>query len=143
MITVSRLTEVGSDTVQELHGLMQQLRPDSKLSIKEGDIETLVKNESAILIVAKDDDKIVGLGSLYIIPKIGKRVGHVEDVVVDEAYRGKGLGEKIVQTIIVAAKEHKLHSLSLTSRPERIAGNKLYQKVGFQRKETNVYRLEL
>ena len=75
--------------------------------------------------------------------KLDKRIGSVDDVVVDNAYRGQGLGAAIMHKVIEVAQEQKLKALSLTSRPARVAGNKLYQKLGFVQKETNVYRLKL
>ena len=95
------------------------------------------------MIVAQEGKRIVGVGSLYTILNLGRKRGEVEDVVVDSAYRGQGLGEKIMRALIRSARKQRLVSLHLTSRSARVAANKLYQKLGFVRKETNVYRLKL
>jgi ribosomal protein S18 acetylase RimI-like enzyme len=83
------------------------------------------------------------MATLYLFTKFGKRSGQVEDVVVDSDFRGQHLGEEIMQRIIEVARDNKVATLHLTSRPVRVAANKLYQKMGFEKKETNVYRLRI
>jgi ribosomal protein S18 acetylase RimI-like enzyme len=65
----------------------------------------------------------------------------IEDVVVDEAFRGRQLGEALTREAIGMAREAGAKAVSLTSRPAREAANRLYQKMGFLRWETNLYRL--
>lgn len=93
--------------------------------------------------IEKEHDQILGMAILrwHDLP-IG-RVGTVEDVVVRSIHRGKGVGTKLMTTIIIFAKKKKMAYIDLTSRPERIAANKLYQKMGWEKRETNVYRLTL
>jgi ribosomal protein S18 acetylase RimI-like enzyme len=67
----------------------------------------------------------------------------VEDVVVDEAARGQGVGEELTRAALLAAAEKGAQEVNLTSRPAREAANRLYQRMGFQRRETNLYRLTL
>src|SRR3989344_1673506 len=146
MVTISVLTKASKEAVRDLNELMRQLRTNvpimtSPISLKE--LTAMLKDKSTILVVAKDGERIVGVALLAVILKIGKSIGHIEDVVVHESYRGRGLGEKIVQLTIAIARKRKLLSLGLTSRPARVAANKLYQKLGFTIKETNVYRLKL
>jgi ribosomal protein S18 acetylase RimI-like enzyme len=64
----------------------------------------------------------------------------IEDVVVDEAQRGKGIGKEMMLFAINYSKALGAESVSLTSRPSRIAANELYQKIGFKQYETNVYK---
>ena len=66
----------------------------------------------------------------------------IEDVVVDETFRGQGLSKLLVAHAIEFTKSKGIPSLMLTSNPKRIAANKLYQAMGFERKETNVYRMK-
>ena len=143
-MTVGKLTHADRSVCADVAKLLKQLRDDPKEhNVSLADAERIVRDKNVVLIVAKDKGHIVGMGTLYMITKFGKRTGHVEDVVVDGSYRGRGLGKKIMRVIIAAAKKGKLSSVSLTSRPEREAANRLYQKVGFEHKETNVYRLKL
>jgi len=64
----------------------------------------------------------------------------IEDVVVDETVRGQGIGEALNGEALRIAKENGAGSVDLTSRPSREAANRLYQRLGFQTRETNVYR---
>jgi len=90
---------------------------------------------------AFDGQKLTGLASLFVIQKIERKTGLVEGVVVDQEYRGQGIGTKLVKAVIKKAKQLKLHHLELTSHPRRIPANRLYQKQGFAKRTTNVYRL--
>lgn len=145
MITISQLTGVTESSIAELNMLMQELRVGQSGNAVNGvaDMMSLLNDKNIIVTVVKDDEKIVGAATLYIIPKIGKTVAYIEDVVVSSAYRGQGLGEKLIREVIEVAKSRNVRSVGLTSRPAREAANKLYQKVGFIRKETNVYKLAL
>jgi ribosomal protein S18 acetylase RimI-like enzyme len=67
----------------------------------------------------------------------------IEDVVVDEAARGRGAGEALTREALRLAEEAGARTVDLTSRPEREAANRLYQRLGFERRSTSVYRLEL
>jgi ribosomal protein S18 acetylase RimI-like enzyme len=67
----------------------------------------------------------------------------IEDVVVDEAARGRGAGEALTREALRLAEEAGARTVDLTSRPEREAANRLYQRLGFERRGTSVYRLEL
>ena len=77
---------------------------------------------------------------IYYSPTGGK--AWIEDVVVDESFRGQGLSKLLVAHAIEFTKAKQVPSLMLTSNPKRIAANKLYQGMGFGRKETNVYRMK-
>lgn len=76
---------------------------------------------------------------IYHSPTGGK--AWIEDVVIDEAYRGKGLSKMLVRHAIDFVKSQGISALMLTSNPKRTAANKLYQTMGFEQKETNVYRM--
>ncbi len=67
----------------------------------------------------------------------------IEDVVVDEAHRGRGIGEALTQAALQRAAELGAQHVDLTSRSSREAANRLYQRMGFQRRETNLYRMKL
>ena len=67
----------------------------------------------------------------------------IEDVVVDSSARGKGVGEALIQFAVAYVKDQNITSINLTSSPDRVAANKLYQKLGFIKRQTNVYRLTI
>lgn len=97
---------------------------------------------SSFIIAFNDKGKAIGMVVLMIYPLIeGYRKGWLEGMVIDENYRRQGIGEKIMKKAIDESKINGLRSLNLTSRPERLAANKLYKKSGFKKVETNVYRI--
>lgn len=106
----------------------------------------IVADPGSILLIARDpgaDGRIVGSMTLamFRIPT-GLRAW-IEDVVVDEAARGRGIGNKLNQVALDRARERGATTVDLTSRPSREAANRLYQRMGFERRETNVYRFNL
>lgn len=70
-------------------------------------------------------------------------IAEIEDVVVDEHFRGRGIGRKLVQKLIDIAKRSRAKHVSLHTNPSRLAANALYQHMGFEKKETNFYRINL
>jgi ribosomal protein S18 acetylase RimI-like enzyme len=104
------------------------------------EIKEIVDSQAVILLVARDEGKLVGMLSLVVfrIPT-GVR-GWIEDVVVNQETRGKGVGEALTRAALDRAKEIGVKTVDLTSRPSREAANRLYQRVGFQPRQTNLYR---
>ncbi len=107
------------------------------------DLENILSSDNVFIITACVNDKIVGALTLvlYWIPTGHK--SRIEDVVVDENSRGKGIGEKLIRYAIEKAKQADAASVDLTSKPNRTSANRLYQKIGFTKRETNVYRHKL
>jgi ribosomal protein S18 acetylase RimI-like enzyme len=103
----------------------------------------IVTGESTVLFAATKDGAIVGLLTLatFRIPT-GVRAW-IEDVVVDASARGHGVGEALNQAAIAEARRRGAKTVDLTSRPSREAANRLYQRIGFVARDTNVYRYEL
>jgi ribosomal protein S18 acetylase RimI-like enzyme len=93
--------------------------------------------------VARDDaDRIVGSLTLVLFRIPTGMRAWIEDVVVDGEARGQGVGEALNRYAIDVAAEHGARSVDLTSRPSREAANRLYQRLGFVARETNVYRYQ-
>ena len=90
--------------------------------------------------MASDDGEIVGTLTLVIVPIPTGVRAWIEDVVVDEAARGGGIGEALTVAALDEARRRNVRSLELTSRPSREAANAMYVKLGFVPRETNVYR---
>lgn len=104
---------------------------------------TRVPLTSVFVAIDESTGNVVGMLTLAIFDAITGRRAHIEDVVVDNECRGKGVGKLLLQKAIATAQtEFGASSIDLTSRPEREAANKLYQKVGFVKRETNVYRYQ-
>ena len=94
-------------------------------------------------VVAKDGNTIVGVCFLFMYQKLGKKKGWVEDVVVSGTYRGRGIGTELMKKIISIAQSEKITTLQLTSRMDRTAAHALYEKLGFEKYDTQVFRMKL
>ena len=144
MVEIVRLTEAKESYVEDINRLLPQLRTHSdEHTTSVSDIEMIVADKNILLFVAKDDERIVGMASLYVMHKLGKHKGSIEDVVVDDAYRGQQLGKRLMDSILEEAKHMNLKQLDLTSNPDRIAAHKLYEKLGFKKRVTDVFKLSL
>ncbi len=88
----------------------------------------------------EDEEKIVGMLTLALFRIPSGVRAWIEDVVVDTEARGRGIGAALVRRAIEIAQESGARTVDLTSRPSREAANKLYQKLGFEQRSTNVYR---
>jgi ribosomal protein S18 acetylase RimI-like enzyme len=96
----------------------------------------------SVLIIARYPDEagpIVGAATLGVFRTPSGLHAHVEDVIVDQALRGQGLGEALVKRLLEIAREMGLEGVSLTCNPRREAANRLYRKMGFKEWKTNVY----
>lgn len=105
-------------------------------------LQSVLASPLTVVLVAMDDNgDVVGMLTLACFDAVTGRRAHIEDVVVDDKCRGQGAGKLLLLEAIQIAQQ-KLHAISidLTSRPEREAANRLYQKVGFVQRQTNVYR---
>lgn len=133
---------LGPEHVNELDSLLQQLSGQER-KLEESQVKLYLDNPSGITIGAFAGSKLVGIASIYIMHKATRTLGFIEDVVVDENCRGKGLGTQLMNQLIALARERGASQCNLTSHPSRTAANALYQKIGFKIKDTNVYRLSL
>lgn len=125
---------------EKIRGLLGQL---SKQPIGH-DLEALVEEPSCHTFVVEHDGEIVGTASLiiYSTPTKG-RMGRVEDVVVDGSMRGLGLGRTLMDALIDMAKEKGVRTIDLTSNKTRSAARGLYESMGFEYVDTDVFRLQL
>jgi len=105
----------------------------------EDDFMNLMASRNSHLFLIEVDHQIAGMATIAIYESPTGTKAWVEDVVIDEACRGQGLGRLLMQHVIDYAKSHAKGLLMLTSNPSRIAANKLYQSLGFEQKQTNVY----
>jgi ribosomal protein S18 acetylase RimI-like enzyme len=108
------------------------------------EVRGILGHEAITQFVARDAaDSIVGVSTLAVFPIPTGRRAWIEDVITDEAARGQGVGEALTRAMIDRARALGCTTVDLTSRPSREAANRLYQRVGFEARETNVYRFTL
>ncbi len=137
MQTIRKFTKEDYQTVLEL---FKQLND----SVSSFDADSMIADENCYCIVIEDDGKVVGFGALILhhVPTRGL-IARLEDIIVGETFRGKGIGCKIVEHLIEHAKHTGAKSIDLTSNPQRITAHKLYESLGFAKRDTSVYRKEL
>ena len=123
-------------------GLLGQLTTRA-IAYTEEDYRKQLATSNSPLFLLLDNDTVIGMLTIgiYLSPTGSK--GWIEDVVVDNTYRGRGLGKQLVAHAIGYCKTQGIDTLMLTSKPKRIAANALYQSLGFEHKETNAYKMDL
>lgn len=107
-------------------------------------MQSVASDNSYFFAIINDNDHIIGCATLCVFDTPTGKKASVEDVVVSSQYRGHGLGRLLMQHVIEYAKT-EFHNIDihLTSSPHRVAANKLYQVLGFQKRETNVYLVNI
>ena len=140
-MTIELVTAVDDALVAAFARLLPQLSkspPPDRAAL-----EAIVGQPGARMLVAREGRDIIGtlVLTIYRIPT-GVQ-SRIDDVVVDDAGRGKGIGEALSRRAIELAREAGAKNVTLTSRPSREAANRLYKRIGFIEIETNVYRFPL
>jgi ribosomal protein S18 acetylase RimI-like enzyme len=139
-ITVERSIDVTDELLEAVRRLYPQLTdgpaPDAGSLAR-------VLDAGACMMVARSDGAIVGMATLVIATVLTGTTAHVEDVVVDTAFRGRGIGERLMRELLTFVRAQGADQVTLTSHPKREAANRLYRRLGFQLGGTNYYSLEL
>ena len=112
--------------------------------ISDDQLKEIISSENSYLFFAANTyDVYMGMLTVGIYQSPTGKKAWIEDVVVDETFRGQGIGENLIEFAIQFARQQQVDILTLTSSPARVAANNLYKKIGFQPKETNLYRMSL
>ncbi|MGB5436466.1 MAG: GNAT family N-acetyltransferase [Maribacter sp.] len=128
------------DIKKQVHDLFKVLNAD----INQRDIEeVLSQGNEFICACCWEDEKLVGMASLATYKVISGYKGMVEDVVVSEAFRGKGLGRKLMERLLVEGQKLQLSEILLFSGHHRKPAIALYQSLGFNLKDSGLYTLKL
>jgi len=136
-VRVERVIEADDRLLAGLARLLPQLSPGREPPSHEHVAEIV---ERQTLLVARDDgDAIVGTLTLVVYRAPSGLRARIEDVIVDEAVRARGTGEVLTREAMRLAAEAGVRTVELTSAPEREAANRLYRRLGFDRRATNVY----
>lgn len=141
-VTVA-IARAGDDGLCDaLNRLVPQLTSNA-VPVTPHDVASIVESEGSTLFVARDGDAVVGVATLVVYRVPTGLKAWIEDVVVDEAARGLGVGEALTLAALDEARTLGVRAVDLTSRPSREAAHSLYQKLGFSTRETSVYRRTL
>lgn len=139
---ISIATQVDDELVEAFQRLIPQLSQSSPPPTLE-ELAEIVASPATLLFIARLEGRVVGTLTLafFRIPTGVK--AWIEDVVVDAEAGGNGIGRALNEAAIAAARERGAKGVSLTSRPSRERANRLYQRIGFEPRQTNVYRYSL
>lgn len=142
MIAIHEISSADEKTLRAVNELIPQLSQSASV-MNEMQLRRLVESQATKLYFAQEGDVVLGMLSLVVFSIPTGTKAWVEDVVVAQVARGKGVGMALMNHALAVAKNAGAKSVDLTSRPSREAANKLYQKLGFTARETNVYRLTI
>jgi ribosomal protein S18 acetylase RimI-like enzyme len=140
-VEVEAVVRVTDEVVEVCRRLLPQLSP-SAAPLGAEELGRVVGHQGTTLFVARAEGAIVGMLTLVTFPLATGLRARIEDVVVDEAARGQGVATALTMAALDQARRQGARSVDLTSRPSRVAANRLYQRLGFQAREANVYRYQ-
>lgn len=136
------LTQCAPVEAADLAALREQLQgrpcPDCTAQVS----ELLASPCAHLYVLQRPEGAIVGTATLSFTPLLTGRKAWIDDVVVDESLRGQGWGRRLVEHLLGEARRLGADAVQLTSRPEREAANRLYRRVGFSPRQTNVYQFK-
>lgn len=140
-MTVEDLSSYTYQNLADLDALMHELSTTSFCN--EELLNNALKDANVHVYVIRDEGHIVATGTLCIKHTLEFTIADIESVVVSFKYRGRGYGKELMTAMIEAAKKMNVHHIQLTSNPARVGANRLYQELGFERYETNCYKMIL
>lgn len=136
---ISLVNEMTDEVFAAFQRLTPQLSPGSPIPSR-AHLTAMLAQPGCVLLAARAGGQIAGVLTLILFSTPMGKHAWIEDVVVDEAARGQGLGEALTRAALQQARSAGAKNVNLTSRPARAAANRLYQRVGFQPWQTNLYR---
>jgi ribosomal protein S18 acetylase RimI-like enzyme len=138
-VSVEVLGEVTDEVVEAFGVLLPQLSSSARAADR-AVLERVVGSAATTLLIARFDGKIAGTLSLVMFPIPTGLRAWIEDVIVDEAARGQGIGQILTVEALRIAEEAGARTVDLTSRASREAAGRLYERVGFESRSTRFYR---
>lgn len=138
--TITKLRSSDGAIEQDVARLLSQLSSNLK-PLSRADLESIVRCPANSVLIAKDQaGAICGMLTLVVLPLMSGRRARLEDVVVDSGARGMGIGQALVAAAMEEATRCGAIHIDLTSSASRVAANSLYERMGFVKRSTNVYR---
>ncbi|MGW0865623.1 GNAT family N-acetyltransferase [Streptomyces sp. NPDC002611] len=138
-IRVEIIREPSEELLDALGRLLPQLSTTAR-PLDRAAVDRLVSCDANTVLVARSGGAIVGTLTLVLLPLPSGLRGRVEDVVVDDAARGQGIAGLLIEEALRLARRAGARTVDLTSRPDRAAANRLYERLGFQARESTVHR---
>jgi len=141
-VDVEVLNEVTSEVTQAFGRLLPQLSPNAP-PLDAAGLADIVSAPASTMLIARADGRIVGTTTLIVFRIPTGIRAWIEDVVVDESARGRGVGEALTREALRIAGQAGARTVDLTTRPSREAAGRLYERVGFARRDSRLYRYTL
>lgn len=138
-IEVETVGQVTDELVRACRRLLPQLS-SSAAPLGADDLVRIANHQANTLFVARSQGDLVGMLTLVTFPLPSGLRARIEDVVVDQDARGQGVGTALTMAALGLAQQMGARNVDLTSRASRVAANRLYQQLGFQLRDSNVYR---
>ena len=136
------LGEIDDEVVTAFGRLLPQLsRSAAPLTVS--DLTALNASPAITVLIARCEGTIAGMLTLVMFPLPTGLRARIEDVVVDEQFRGRGAGEELSREAVRIARAAGARTVDLTSRPSRAAAGRLYERIGFKQRESRVYRYDV
>lgn len=133
------LEDITTETQIQINHLFKELT-----DIKPTSVENLRQNNAPIFIATYYESEIlVGMATMVTYNVISGKKAWIEDVVVSEKFRGKGIGKKLIEALINKSKELKISTILLFSNPKREVAHRLYLRMGFSKKESTLFMMNL
>ncbi|MEW1774178.1 GNAT family N-acetyltransferase [Streptomyces sp. NPDC086777] len=134
--------EADDESVEAWARLLPQLSSTAS-PLDRGAVRALLGSDANTVLLARAEGQVVGMLTLVMFPLPSGLRARIEDVVVDEAARGQGVGGALTEEALRLAEAAGARTVDLTSRPSRQAANRLYERLGFEARDSRVYRFVL
>jgi ribosomal protein S18 acetylase RimI-like enzyme len=141
-VQIETLSEVTDEVVEAFARLLPQLSTTAK-PLDQAGLSAIVAAPASTVLIARLGGQLVGTLTLATFPIPTGIRAWIEDVVVDDAARGKRVATLLIDEAIRLAKQSGARTVDLTSRPSRVSAGELYERIGFEQRETRMYRYKL
>jgi ribosomal protein S18 acetylase RimI-like enzyme len=141
-LIVEAATEADAELERAMAVLIPQLNPALAIPTRQH-LAAMIAEPTTTLLIASEGSSIVGTATVIVFTSPARVKARIEDVVVDESARGRGVGEALVRECLNVARKRGARVVELESAKPREAANRLYVRLGFELRETNVYRITL
>ncbi len=139
---IFEITEFSTEVADAVRHLLPQFSSNASLPSDEL-IKQVIDSDASRLLVASEAGLVLGMLTIVIFPISSGTRAWIEDVVVDAPCRGKGVGEALIREALALARREDARTVNLASRPSRLAAIRLYKRIGFAPRETNIYKFEI
>lgn len=139
---IEEASEATPELLEALKSLLPQLNPELP-PLTDARLKKAIADPATTVLIVRDGDAISGTATVLVYSTPAHRKARIEDVVIDESARGKGVGEALVRRCIEVAREKGAEIVELQSARWREVANRLYPRLGFELRDSNLYRLNL